>query len=145
MAPTQQEELTYYALRPASLREQERYELWRKMNDWEQRNQIQTVPFGVSGERDSYAFDPKRGYAYKVQDEKGRKPKQPAKDKKKFLWEHDWKGVTFGSVTILRRSKEESRNGAMWIASCGCGHEFPVASGKIRQKLVKCSECGGKQ
>lgn len=140
MVPSPQEEMTYYALRSHTLKDAEREEIRRKTEEflkWKH-NQIQVIPFGVSGENHTYKYDQSKGYALKVQDTESIR-----RNKKAFLLEYDWSGAVFGTVTIGRRVKEEKDSyGALWLALCSCGNEFPIPSGKLRDKSVKCLRCG---
>lgn len=116
MAPTEQEEMTYYALKHHSLKDSERDELWRKMNEWEKHNQIKKIPFGKSGEHDEQA-----------------KPKTPKPN------EIDITVQRFGNLTGVRRCATRDM-ASFWIFNCDCGYQGTFERKKVMDGSRSCCD-----
>ena len=121
---TAQEEMTYYALKSHTLKDAEREEIRRKTEEflkWKH-NQIQVIPFGVSGEQGL----------------------PPVKSQHSARIEIDITGQKFGTLTAIRRCQTRDM-ASFWVFVCDCGYQGTFERKKVMDGSRSCCDTCKKQ
>lgn len=138
MAPVQQDQLIDDALKHHSLKDTERDELRRKMQEFESRSQVYYAKPGESAYHsvsiDSHRTDSSR---YSV-----RQPNRGAGSHNQAI---ELANMRFGKLLALRRSGDRGLTG-YWVCQCDCGERITLEKySLIDGKRTQCRKCDAKE
>lgn len=126
MAPVEQSEVVYYALKHHSLKDVERAEIERKTAEFLKQKQIEVVPFGKCGKPEA-------------------DPAIDLKTKKAFCNEVNIAGQKFGSLTAISRCPTRAM-AAYWVFQCDCGYRGTFQRKKVMDgSRTECDTCKAKK